>query len=205
MGGKCKQAKTLSDVQLRSVLSYVAHSRRNRERDRVIVLLSFMAGLRAIEIASLTWAMVTDSAGEVAESLALTNHASKGKGGGRAIALHPSLRAALVTLHARPDLNTAPDAPVVYSERCDAMSAATVVNWFDRTYRALGIQGASSHSGRRTFVTKIAKRAVEAGGSLRDVQQLAGHASLTTTQRYIEGDSEAKSKMISMIYGRIDL
>ena len=57
----------------------------------------------------------------------------------------------------------------------------------------------SSHSGRRTFITRAAKKVVEAGGSLRDVQQLAGHSSLQTTQRYIEGDSEAKRKLVDLI------
>jgi hypothetical protein len=42
-------------------------------------------------------------------------------------------------------------------------------------YRELGFKGASSHSGRRTFIAKAAKRCIEGGGSLRDVQQLAGH------------------------------
>jgi integrase/recombinase XerD len=198
MAGKGKQAKILSDAQLRAVLGHVARSR-NPERDRVMVLLSFKAGLRAIEIASLTWAMVTDSSGEVSTAIELTNRASKGKGGGRTIGLHPDLRAALVALHALPGCDTAPDAAVVYSERADGLSAAAVVGWFDRLYSDLGIQGASSHSGRRTFVTKVAKVIVGAGGSIRDVQQLAGHASLTTTQRYIEGDTEAKTRAIGLI------
>jgi integrase/recombinase XerD len=59
--------------------------------------------------------------------------------------------------------------------------------------------GASSHSGRRTFITNAAKKIVEAGGSLRDVQELAGHASLATTQRYIQGDTEAKHKVVALI------
>ena len=63
----------------------------------------------------------------------------------------------------------------------------------------LGLEGCSSHSGRRTFVTRAAKKCIEAGGSLRDVQQLAGHSHLATTQRYIEGDSEAKRRLVSMI------
>ncbi len=71
--------------------------------------------------------------------------------------------------------------------------------WFHRLYTELGFTGASSHSGRRTFITKAAKRAVKAGGSLRDVQQLAGHSSLATTQRYIEGDTEAKRKLVNLI------
>jgi len=66
-------------------------------------------------------------------------------------------------------------------------------------YAALGFAGCSSHSGRRTFITRAARKASEAGGSLRDVQQLAGHASLGMTQRYIEGDSNAKRKLIALI------
>ena len=66
-------------------------------------------------------------------------------------------------------------------------------------YRNLGFKGASSHSGRRTFITKVAKRCIEGGGSLRDFQQLAGHSSLTTTQRYIEGSSDAKRRVVDLI------
>jgi len=81
------------------------------------------------------------------------------------------------------------------------MSPTAVAVWFQQLYGedGLDLKGASSHSGRRTFVTKLAKKAVEAGGSLRDVQQLAGHASLQTTQRYIEGNSDAKRRMIDLI------
>jgi integrase len=64
--------------------------------------------------------------------------------------------------------------------------------------KELGFTGASSHSGRRTFITRIAKKIVEAGGSLRDVQELAGHASLSTTQRYIQGDNAAKRRICSV-------
>jgi integrase len=69
--------------------------------------------------------------------------------------------------------------------------------WFHRLYKEkLGLDGASSHSGRRTFVTRCAKNIVAAGGSLRDVQELAGHASLSTTQRYIQGDTAAKRRVV---------
>jgi integrase len=71
--------------------------------------------------------------------------------------------------------------------------------WFLTLYRELGFKGASSHSGRRTFITKAAKRCIEGGGSLRDVQQLAGHSSLATTQRYIEGSSDAKRRIVDLI------
>jgi len=71
--------------------------------------------------------------------------------------------------------------------------------WFHRLYNRLGLKGASSHSGRRTFVTEFAKTIVAHGGSLRDVQQLAGHASLATTQRYIEGNSDAKRAAVEAL------
>ena len=71
--------------------------------------------------------------------------------------------------------------------------------WFQRLYQSLGFEGCSSHSGRRTFITRAARKVSEAGGSLRDVQQLAGHRSLATTQRYVEGDTEAKRKLVNLI------
>jgi integrase/recombinase XerD len=149
--------------------------------------------------------MVTDANGEVGDAIALPNVASKGKGGGRTIPLNNELREALVALRvvaARgrwgKDL-IGPGLPIIHSERRKGYSAAAVAVWFHRLYTELGFTGASSHSGRRTFITRAAKRAVEAGGSLRDVQQLAGHSSLATTQRYIEGDTEAKRKLVNLI------
>jgi integrase/recombinase XerC len=71
--------------------------------------------------------------------------------------------------------------------------------WFHRLYNTLELAGCSSHSGRRTCTTRAARKVSEVGGSLRDVQQLAGHTSLAMTQRYIEGDTEAKRKLIALI------
>ena len=55
-----------------------------------------------------------------------------------------------------------------------------VVVWFHRAYATIGLKGCSSHSGRRTFITRAARLVHKAGGSLRDVQLLAGHRSLQT-------------------------
>jgi integrase/recombinase XerD len=193
-----KQAKVVNPREQRRLLDHVTHSR-HPERDRVIVLLSFKAGLRAIEIAGLTWSMVTDASGEIADCISLQNAASKGKGGGRTIPLHSELRGALTALKTVRGGRARPNAPVIYSERADGYSANAVAVWFHTRFAELGVQGASSHSGRRTFITSAARKIVEAGGSLRDVQELAGHASLGTTQRYIEGDSAAKRKVIGLI------
>lgn len=89
--------------------------------------------------------------------------------------------------------------PVIFSERGRGLTSDTVQLWFHRLYTSLGFAGCSSHSGRRTFITRAARKVSEAGGSLRDVQQLAGHASRAMTQRYIEGDSDAKRKLVGLI------
>src|SRR5947209_8430315 len=125
------------------------------------------AGLRDKEMASLTWAMVTDAQGQVAEVLHVPNRASKGKTGGRTIPLHPDLQAALVTLQtARGDMAT-PERPILFSERGGGLSPATVRLWFHRLYTSLKMDGCSSHSGRRTFMTRAARRVSQGNAKLR--------------------------------------
>jgi integrase/recombinase XerC len=161
-------------------------------------LLSLKAGLRAVEIASVTWSMVTDAEGQVADVIALENRAAKGKSG-RVIPMHPELKAALRVLHRERGDQARTDLPVIYSERDRGLSPAAVAVWFHRLYAGLGMIGCSSHSGRRTFITRAPRKIGEVGGSLRDIQQLAGHASLGTTARYIEGDHEAQRKVVALI------
>ena len=79
------------------------------------------------------------------------------------------------------------------------MTALSIVVWFSRAFQTIGLEGCSSHSGRRTFITRAARLVHKAGGSLRDVQLLAGHRSIQTTQRYIDGDSDAQRKLVSLI------
>ena len=193
-----KQAKMLTPKQETAVLTYL-QTRRYPVRDRVMFRLSIKAGLRAKEIARLTWGMVTDADGQVGEVLALPNTASKGHRGGRLIPLNHQLRTALVALHQLGGDAVHPERPVVISERGGPLTASSVTKWFFHLYRDVGMTGCSSHSGRRTFITRAARKVSEVGGSVRDVQQLAGHASLQTTQRYIEGDTDAKRKLVQLI------
>ena len=190
-----KQAKVLSKGQQEAILAYLTGTR-YAARNRVIFLLSVKAGLRAKEIAGLTWAMVTDSDGQVADKIALQDTASKGRSG-RHIWMHKELRQALVELQPMASV-TARD-HVVRTERQDQTTAQVIVNLLACWYRRLGFEGCSSHSGRRTFITSAARKISLVGGSLRDIQAMAGHAALSTTQGYIEADSQAQRRVVEMI------
>jgi len=188
-------AKVLEKGDVRRVLKHVVGNR-YPFRDRVIVLLSFKAGLRACEIGGLSWSMVLDARGRVDEHINIARSIAK-KGSGRRVPIHNDLRAALLALHreqARPR-----DGPIIRSERGGHMRAGSIVNWFREIYRQLGLLSCSSHSGRRTFITTAARRLPRIGASLRDVQELAGHRSLTTTERYIQGNRDAQRKLVALI------
>ena len=165
----------------------------------MILLLSYH-GLRAKECSEITLSMVTDAEGSVAEVISLDNSASKGKSG-RIIPMSASLKDAiteyLVERGAQPG-------SLIQSERGQGFSAASIAEWFHRLYAAMGYEGASSHSGRRAFITNAAKKIPLCGGSLLDVMALAGHKHLSTTHKYIEQDSEAQKKVVALLFGGIN-
>jgi integrase/recombinase XerD len=190
-----KQAKTLTKGQVDAVLGYLAKTR-HPARNRLILLLSAKAGLRAKEIAGLTWWMTNDSQGQIGRTIFLQDSASKGKSG-RTIPLSDEVRDALIEYR---DLVISFAGPhVICTERSLRTSAQAIVNMFQRWYRDLGFMGCSSHSGRRTFITNTARKISTVGGSLRDVQLLAGHTNLRTTQRYIEPNPEAQVRVVGLL------
>jgi integrase len=189
-----KQAKILTNDQVASLLDFATFQTRWPVLNRLMVLLSVKAGLRAGEISNLTWGMVLDGSGAIGLTIDLPDRAAK-KGSGRRIPMHSDLNAALIGWR---DL-AGSVGPVIKSERGAAMTPVSVVNWFAVAYRAVGLTGCSSHSGRRTFITRAARLVHRAGGSLRDVQLLAGHRSIQTTQQYIDGDSDAQRRLVRLI------
>ena len=191
-----KQAKVLTKSQVDALLAYVS-TKRHPIRNRVILLLSFRAGLRAKEIANLTWGMVSNVDGSLAYEIALEDVASKSKSG-RRIPLAKELKHALAELRASSPF-AVPKDYVIQTERAGATTPQVIINLFASWYRALGFVGCSSHSGRRTFITNAARRISTVGGSLRDVQALAGHSSLSTTQRYIEYSPLAARKVVDLV------
>ena len=191
-----KQAKILSKAQIEAVLGYLARTR-HPKRNRVVFLLSVRAGLRAKEIACLTWEMVTDAEGALADAISLTDSASKGRSG-RVIPLNKELRAALADWKALVAKSPRPSPYVVSTERSTRTSSYAVVNMFAGWYSTLGFVGCSSHSGRRSAITAWARRISSVGGSIRDVQVLAGHSALGTTQRYIDCDAGAMKRVVEL-------
>ena len=145
--GLTRQAKALTDTQFRALLRYVETETGFPPRNRVVVLLSFKAGLRAKEIACLTWGMLTDTEGNLGDAIALSNGATKGKSG-RVIPLHSDLKDALVTLHEveMGKGRVAPDAFVVTLKKgsSDAVTRSNSVQFlFKDWYSKLGFKGSS--------------------------------------------------------------
>jgi integrase/recombinase XerD len=195
-----KQAKTLTKAQEKAINSYLGE-KRNSLRNKLIFNLSIKAGLRAKEIANLKWIHIIGNDGILESNIYLPNIASKGNSG-RIIPLNSYLKKILSEQYeickSEPRFDPLNDF-VITTERSKRTSPQVIVNFFQSLYKELGLLGCSSHSGRRTFITSISKKISTVGGSMRDVQYLAGHSSLNTTQRYIEGSSESKTRVVDLI------
>ena len=143
--GLQKQAKTLNRRQIEMVFTYLG-SRRNRIRNQVIFLLSIRAGLRAKEIASITWSTIVDADGKITDYINLTNIASKGNSG-RVIPINRQLKLNLIELHTleKQGGQYGVSSWVIRTERKSATSPQVIVNMFQGWYTDLGLIGCSSH------------------------------------------------------------
>ena len=158
------------------------------------MLLSLKAGLRAGEIAKLTWDMVVGPTGEIGSVIELRDGAAKKKSGRlNSNSPDPAGRAPRL---AQDDDRNRTDHSI---KRGGPMTPESVVELVRARLSRGRFAGCSSHSGRRTFITRAARLVHKAGGSLRDVQLLAGHRSIQTTQRYIDGDTDVQRKLVAMI------
>jgi integrase len=198
--GLGKQSKILTDKQVKTMLLHLGTTRMGL-RNQLIFLLSAKSGLRAKEVSQLKWSMVVNSEGTVSNAIHLTDVASKGKSG-RVIPLNKDVKGLLVRLFEDEskrhdyDVNSS---FVIRTERSKSTSAQSIVNMFANWYKDLGFVGCSSHSGRRTFITNLSKKIGLVGGTLRDVQSLAGHSNLQTTQRYIEVDTDCQRRLVDLV------
>ncbi len=189
-----KQARLLTETE-RKRLAAVIDSRRHATRNHTAIALSFYAGLRACEIAALRVCDVFDDAGAVRDTIYLSATQTKGSTG-NTVFVNKRLAAALkryATMYSKHVKR--PSAPIMYSGKGGGFSPQTVVNLFQHLYKVAGIAGASSHSGRRQFITELADKGVSA----RLVQAAARHRSLAVTMRYIDVNENKLRAAIELV------
>jgi len=175
------KAKTLTQPELRRVLDFVA-TRQHAVRNRAMLLMTHLAGMRVGEVAALLISDVLDTDGKIRNEIRLDAEQTKGSYA-RVVFVNEKLQKELAKYLSqyRP---TNQNQKLFYTQKRmkDGFNANTLTQHFHHLYRAVGINGASSHSGRRSFITNLASQGV----SVRVLMQLAGHRNISTTQAYID-------------------
>ena len=162
-------------------------------RNRTILLTSCWSGMRVGEIAALRICDVQNEDGTVKSEIRLSASQTKGNKG-RVVFVNEKLRTELATYlkHYSPKDTSL---PLFATEKSKGFSANTLTQWFFWLYRKAGVSGASSHSGRRTFITNLANKGI----SVRVLASLAGHKNISTTQCYIDVNDEMKRKAVELV------
>ncbi len=176
-----KQAKTLTAQELRRVLDYIA-TRKHAVRNRAMLLVTHYAGMRVGEVANLRYADVIDANGNVRDEIRLEAEQTKGRYG-RVVFINAKLKKELEAyLRSHPVADTEDRLFYTQKKAGSGFTPNTLAQHFHYLYKRAGIEGASSHSGRRTFITNLAAKGV----GVRVLMSLAGHRNIGTTQAYID-------------------
>jgi integrase/recombinase XerD len=174
-----KQAKTLNERELQRLLDYVAKTK-NAKRNRSILLLTHLAGMRIGEVAAVRVCDVLAMDGSVRDEINLTAAQTKGNRS-RSVLLNERMRGELASYVQ--SLRYKDNKQALFStQRSAAFTANSLTQIVNGIYKQAGLDGCSSHSGRRGFLTNLAEKGV----SVRVMMALAGHRNMATTQRYID-------------------
>jgi len=174
-----KQAKTLNERELQRLLDFVKTTK-SAARNRAIILLTHLAGMRVGEVAAVRICDVVASDGTVRDEINLTAAQTKGNRS-RSVLLNERVQAELAAYIRTMRVRDTKQA-LFNTQRSAAFTANSLTQVVNGIYRNAGFDGASSHSGRRGFLTNLAEKGV----SVRVMMALAGHANMATTQRYID-------------------
>ena len=185
-----KQAKVLSERELKRVLA-VTRDGKHAERNCLAISLSFYAGLRVKEVASLLLSDVFTVGGQVKQFVYLS--ADKSKGHARTIVINNHL-ATLLKQYAQVIDTTKSDKPLIASQK-GQFSPNALCQLFGRLYKEAGLENCTSHSGRRSFITNLAHKGVSA----KVLMTLAGHQNLSTTQRYIDVNDNMLAAAVELV------
>jgi len=184
------QAKTLTQAELDQVLRYVA-TKQYPERNRLLVLISFWSGMRVGEIAALRISDVRNEDGSIKSEVRLGIEQTKGRFA-RVVFLNDRLRSEIAN-YLRTN-KRAVHLPLFPTAKKAGFTANTLTQWFHWVYKRAGIAGASSHSGRRTFITNLANKGI----GVRVLASLAGHRSIAVTQAYIDVNDDMKRRAVEL-------
>ena len=196
-----KQARTLSDKELKRLLALIA-TRRYAERDRAMVLLTHLAGMRIGEVAALAISDVLDRNGEIVPEINLAAHQTKGAHA-RTVVLSTRMRQELSDYMAWYQSNQRHKRsqqldrvlPLFPTQKRSGFTANTACYHLFMLYRDAGFDGASSHSGRRSFLTNLSQKAVP----LKVMMELAGHRQAQTTMRYVSVTPDMKRAAVEQL------
>ena len=175
------QARALGAAEMEQVLEHV-NAGRHAHRNRCFILLTHLAGLRVGEVASLRWLDVMTADGQIKDEVRLLPEMTKGKHA-RTVFISTRLRQELQQ-YADIYRRAAPlDCPLFYSQKGmrSGFTANSLTQTIAKLYRSAGLDGATSHSGRRTFLTNLANK----GTAIHLLRTLAGHRSISTTATYL--------------------
>ncbi|WP_419421307.1 tyrosine-type recombinase/integrase (plasmid) [Legionella sp. D16C41] len=187
------KAKVLTDTEFKRLLA-IARDSSLACRNVALIYCSFGLGLRAKEIASLTIADVADNHYRLLDEICLKRSMTKGEKQRYAYLSNKKLREALQAhLNQLKTNNIACYKPLFQTQRRSRFTANTLQKWFKAIYDRAGIIGASSHSGRRTFITKL----IEQGVDIKAVSKLAGHASIVTTAIYVDDNPDRLKRIVA--------
>jgi integrase/recombinase XerD len=155
----------------------------------------YLAGLRVGECAALRYEDVLDAEGTVRSEIRLDAEQTKGRYG-RVVFVSDKLRKELQSYVRAVPYKAVTD-KLFYTQKKDAdgFTANTLCQFFHYLFRSCGIEGATSHSPRRTFITNLADKGV----SVRVLQSLAGHRNISTTQAYIDVNDAMKRKAVELV------
>ncbi len=196
-----KQARTLSDRELKNLLTLVAR-RRYALRDRNMLLLTHWAGMRIGEVAALLVGDIVGLKGEIVEEINLKAYQTKGDHS-RSVVLSTRMRSELrqyllsrFAVRSLKEVATEElDKPLFATQMRDGFTANTACYHFFMLYRQAGFTGASSHSGRRSFLTKLSAKSVP----LKTMMELAGHRQAQTTMRYVSVTPDMKRAAVELL------
>lgn len=156
-------------------------------------VVRFWSGVDTKEIAALHVGDVYDDEGAVRTQFTLSAAQTKGART-RTVFVNKQLTQQLSTYRAWRGSKDAA-APLFRSQKGGHFSANTMCQLFLNIYKQCGLSDASSHSGRRTFITRLANKGV----GVRTLAALAGHSSIQTTQRYIDVNDEQLANAVELL------